>query len=231
MTPKLFHPADLPAPELLRRRHLAYLVLDESVGGCSSDLRMFGTGRSSADEVLLWYENGSGDDYGLVVLEKEALLWVFDHECPFSPWVLYDSGVTDWPGMLDGLPEHLAAHLPHPIGPGEPRSVSGCYWYTDGAWSMGDPELPDEGLPEWYPPGMDPQGADLLVPLLVGDGTEAARFAEEYYERPELADAARNLVELVEAERPLTREALDAMSPQDGAEVMLSRARALGLAT
>src|SRR5215217_9734828 len=64
--------------------------------------------------------------------------------------------------MLDGLPPRLADHLPQPLGPSERRSVSACYWRSNGQWAMGNPE-PAPAADEWEAP----QGVrGLIAPVL-----------------------------------------------------------------
>ncbi len=223
MGDELFDPAALPAPVVLRRRHLALLLIDECLGG--GEFPTFQHHGSSAGGELLWFENGSGDEYGLVVDGDEALLWVFDHECPYSPWIR-DDEARDWPGMLAGLPDRLAAHLPEPFE-GEPRSISGCYWHADGRWSMGEPEPASE------PPGAfhsDPQGTGGLIGVLL-DGANVSELVVDYHERPELLGAAQALIGLVERGEPVTEDAIAALEPrEDAAAAMPARARELGLA-
>jgi hypothetical protein len=98
----LFDPAELPSPEVLRRRHVALVLIEESLAG--RDARFIAY--QATDPTFLAFANGSGDEYALNLAGEEALLWLFDHECPYSPWAL-DGDPRDWPGMLNGLPAQL----------------------------------------------------------------------------------------------------------------------------
>jgi hypothetical protein len=62
----LFDPAALPAPRLLCRRHLALVLVDETLGGQQGRLLCFRLQTSAGGGELLWYEDGSGNEYGLV---------------------------------------------------------------------------------------------------------------------------------------------------------------------
>ena len=226
MDDALFDPSVLSVPGSLRRRHLALMLVDECMGGRESRTLCFLRRSAAGGGELLSYESGSGDEYGLVVEDDDALLWVFDHECPYSPWG-HDDEPQDWPGMLDGLPERLATHLPEVHGD-SPRSISGCYWHADGGWRRGDPE------PAADDPGpflSDPQGARwLLGPLLDAAGEGVSGLVVEYYERPDRAGAAAELVAHVDAGEPVSERELEALAPHDGVATMLARAKELGLA-
>jgi hypothetical protein len=215
----------LPLSTVLRRRHLAFVLADDAVGGLDAEFRCFDRIAHPRDEEVLTFSDGSGDDYGLVLTGSDALLWVFDHECPYSPWGHPSEGV-DWPGMLDGLPAHLADHLPQPLGPSEPRSLSACYWRSNGHWAMGNPE-PAPDADEWG----DPQGVrDLIAPVLDGTGEEMTRYMEEYYERPDLTEPAVSLFVAIDQGEPLTVthfERLGAVDP----DTLLGRAREFGILT
>ena len=218
----LFRPETLPAPQVLRQRHLALVLVDECLGGQRSDTRCFRVQVSSAGGELLLYENGSGDEYGLVLDGNDAVLWFFDHECPYSPWAL-EGEPRDWPGMLAGLPPRLAAHLPAPeYGP---RSISACYWHTNGQWHMGTPE-PATDAPA--PLLSDPQGVgDLIKPLLDVDAPTVALLVVDYHEAPDRLDAATDLIQLVESGSPVTAAALDPIRPVDGVAAMVQRSQAI----
>ena len=122
--------------------------------------------------------------------------------------------------MLDGLPAHLEPHLP----PGDPRSVSAAYWFTEGSWQMGRP------APAADEPGpflSDPQGVRGLIGALLD--ADARELVAGYYERPELAAGAQRLMDLADRREPLEDDALRALEPVDGIEAMRDRARELGL--
>ena len=210
---------ELPDPAVLARRHLALLLVDECLGGRQSNAVCYSLQRSAAGGRLLWYENGGGDEYGLVLDGEGALWWAFDHECPYSPWAR-DDGAEDWPGMLDGLPEALAAHLPARVV-GQPRSISACRWYADGGWRTGDPEVAADEA-GWA----DPQGEAWLTAPLREVETGVSELVGECYERPERLAAGRALALRVDAGEPLTEEVIGALAPQDGTAAMHARARA-----
>jgi hypothetical protein len=213
----LFSPAELPPPEVLRRRHLVLVLIEECLAGQEAPLLMF----QGADPEFLAFANGSGDEYALSFVGDDALLWVFDHECPYSPWAL-TGDPRDWPGMLDGLPAPLERHLPG----GRPRSVSAAYWYVDGSWQMGDP---DPGPAVWQPGALhsDPQGVrGLITPVLSADASE---LVGHYYERPELVASAQRLMMLVDGGKRISDEVLRGLEPVDGVDAMHSRAADLRL--
>jgi hypothetical protein len=226
MTDGLFDPTTLPEPATLRRRHVALVLVDECFSGVEADGAGYQLSTSEGGAELAFFTDGSGDDYGIALPGDEALLWVFDHECPYSPRALDDERL-DWPGMLDGLPPHLAEHLPL-AGVGMPREISALYWFTGGEWHMGDPAPATE---EPGPYLSDPQGVGGLVGPLLGpvqDGVE--ELVVDYHERPERLDAAKTLAALVDDGEPVTREVLVELDPKHGADTMLARASALGVA-
>jgi hypothetical protein len=172
----LFDPAGLPAPRVMRRRHLVLAAIDARLGR--------GDGYYVKGDALR-YDSGGGDAYGLVFDGENALLWVFDHESPYSPYA-HDDDPEVWPGLLDGLPDELATHLPA----GHPLAVSAAYWYVDGRWQMGAPEPATEDAGPYL---SDPQGVrELVAPLLDADVSE---ILADYYERPELIPAAQALMD------------------------------------
>lgn len=150
-------PLTLPAPEVLMRRHMALAAVEDMLGLSRGGFRSFGSDPPSR----FWFDSGSGDFYDLFVSGQEAVITLFDHEAPRSPWSL-DEGSED-PGILEGLPRRLLGGLPE-REEDEPVSVTACFWFTDGSWH--------EGAPEPVRPGADvydddPGGAaSLLAPLL-----------------------------------------------------------------
>jgi hypothetical protein len=183
-------PASLPDPPTLVRRHEALIAVEDLVAKPGDAFRMYGVERPD-----VWdFDSGSGDDYRLVLVGDDALLTVFAHESPQSPWGR-DDELHEWPGMFDGLPEHLRARLPRE--PGEPLSVSACFWFTNGAWHAGNPEpVPqeDDGEDDFDLYAGDPGGAkDLLGPLL--DPDEGVReLVVDIWERPERLAEAQELL-------------------------------------
>jgi len=176
--------SDLPSPPELRRRHEALIAVENLVSG-GDDFRSYG----SDPPNVLWFSSGSGDEYRLAFTGDDALLTIFDHEAPQSPWGR-DDGAPEWPGMFDGLRPHLRALLPTPEDD-EPMSVSACFWFTDGAWHMGDPEpIPDEG--DVY--DEDPGGAAGLLASLLDPEAEVRELVGDVYEQPERVDEALQLL-------------------------------------
>lgn len=172
----------LPAPTVLRQRHQAFMAVEDLLNDAEPAHRYYGF--TEPDEY--WFDSGSGDEYRLVIVGEDALLTVFDHESPQSPWAREDQA-EEWPGMFEGLPDHLRARLPD-TGGHEHLSVSACFWFVDGAWRMGEPEPVPPQDTDFY--AGDPGGAnDLLGPLLHPE-EEVRELVEDIYQQPErLAEA------------------------------------------
>ncbi len=179
------NPSLLPHPATLRRRHEALAAAEELVAGSSDDHRYYG----AEPPHRYWFDSGSGDFYEFVIDGDDALLTVFDHESPRSPWARED-GLPEWPGMFDGLPEQLRQSLPE-REEDEPWSVSACYWFTDGAWREGHPEpVPREG--DLYDD--DPGGAAGLLAQLLDPESEVRELVGDVYEQPERVGEALGLI-------------------------------------
>jgi hypothetical protein len=221
MSAGVFDPSNLPAPESVRRRHLALVLVDEAIAGPDGEFRCY---YGDQDGYLLTFSNGSGDEYRLVFTsDDEAVLSLFDHESPYSPWS-HPATPVDWPGMFDGLPPHLAGHLPAREGPEWPRAITACCWFTKGRWQTGAPAAPPQ-IEGWA----DAQGVrGLLAPILDGTGGEVRRYVEEYWERSELTGAAIALFHVVDHAEPVTEAHFTALGASD-AGVLVDRARGLDL--
>ena len=178
-------PSLLPEPEDLRRRLEALVAVEDLLGPSRDGFRYY-----DVDPPDQWrFDSGSGDFYVLAVSAGAALLIVFDHESPRSPWGRVDEA-PEWPGMFDGLPGHLRRYLPEREA-GEPLSVSACFWFLDGSWHEGNPEpVPRDG--DFYDD--DPGGAaDLLAPLL-DPLAEVRELVMAVYEQPDRLEEARALM-------------------------------------
>jgi hypothetical protein len=213
----LFDPSVLPAPDVLRRRHLALVLIDEALAGPDGGFRCFETDGTGE---LLTFSNGSGDEYQLsLTTDSRAVLALFDHESPYSPWA-HPSCPLDWPGMLSGFPGDLSGHLPRAEDPGSPRSITACYWFAGERWNMGTPDpAPDAGE------SGDPQGvATLLAPTLDPSGGEAGRYVGEFWERPEAVDPAMALFVAIDRGEPVRDSQLRALGVRD-ASALLGQAR------
>jgi hypothetical protein len=179
----------LPGPRCMRRRHEALASVEDLLGGSADSFRSYGA--EAPDHY--WFDTGSGDSYELIICGDEALLTVFDHESPRSPWARED-GLREWPGMFDGLPDRLRKRLPEPEDD-EPLSVSACFWYVDGAWHEGRPEPVDDD--DGY--GDDPGGAlGVLAPLLDPE-SEAREMVTYVHEQPERLDEALAVLRRLDA--------------------------------
>lgn len=175
------NPSVLPHPDVLRRRHEALAATEEMVGPPADGSRYYG----NEPPDHWWFSSGSGDTYDLVISGDEALLTVFDHESPRSPWGREDH-LPEWPGMFDGLPDRLHRRLPE-REEDEPLSVSACFWFIDGSWREGRPEpIPDED--DVY--GDDPGGAGGLLAPLVDPEAGVRALVTDVYEQPQLLDDA-----------------------------------------
>jgi hypothetical protein len=209
---ELFDPSTLPSPDVLRRRHLA-LVLVEAALGSQSEFRCF-----EADESgdCLTFADGSGNEYQLSRrTDSRAVLAVFDHESPYSPWS-HPARPVDWPGMLDGFPADLSEHLPQRDGPEWPRSITACYWYSRDRWEMGNPD-PAPDAEQWA----EPQGVGpLLAPILDATGDEAGRYVHEYWERPEAVAPAVALFAAIDGGQHLQESHLTALGVTDAAPLI-----------
>jgi hypothetical protein len=140
---------------------------------------------------------GTGDEYAIVFSPVGALVRVFDHESPMSPWALKPS--RPWPGVLDSVPAVFQARMQEPAFVSEGSfSVTACLWRqtADDRWHTGAID---------FPAGYDdPDGSGWLLELLLDGSPEAYhRFAVHYYEpRPVDLAAVREIYAL----RPLTQE-------------------------
>jgi hypothetical protein len=214
--PSLFDPADLPEPAAILARHRALVLVDVGLGG---DYPCFFWDTDGPHGPLALWDNGSGDEYRIRAWPDGALLWGFDHESSMSPWGRED-GRDDWPGLFDGLPERFRAVID--AQPQQRRSVTFCFWHEGGGWQSGSPEVPDwEQLD-------DPQGvAGVLDHVLHSHG--AGDYVRDYYQRPELEDAALALVTAVESDGALTTELVAPFAAGKSAGDLLGYARRLGL--
>lgn len=220
---RLFDPARLPDPQVMSRRHRALQLVEEAV--FESDDVSFDW---DPEESRGSWDSFEGDEYVLYAPGDRALVWAFDHESPFSPWA-HDPPLDAWPGMFDGMPDDLVALLDSEHDEMR-KSITCCFWYVDGAWHAGSPEIPDSAA-RWRDPDRDPQGAELeLGPLFSDDAV--ARFTDELWEEPELRAAVVALVAAAGRGEPLDAEIVWPFSnEEDSAEDLLARAAALGLPT
>jgi hypothetical protein len=183
------HPSDLPHHEVLRARHVAFAAVEELIDRPAATR---GYGVQPPDTYR--YESGSGDHYDLVILDDDALLMVFDHESPRSPFAR-DDGAREWPGMFDGLPDHLRARVPAP-DEGHPLAVSTCFWFTGGAWHEGNPE-PVTDDSDYY--AGDAGGAHHVLASVLDPQAGIEELLEQY-ELTELLDEALALLRSLDPE-------------------------------
>ncbi|HEV8373610.1 MAG TPA: hypothetical protein VGR68_10425, partial [Actinomycetota bacterium] len=86
---------------------------------------------------------GTGDEYAIVFSPVGALVRVFDHESPMSPWALKPS--RPWPGVLDSVPAVFQARMQEPAFVSEGSfSVTACLWRqtADDRWHVGAIDFP-----------------------------------------------------------------------------------------
>jgi hypothetical protein len=212
---------ELPEPSVLRRRHVALLLIDEGLGGPAC----FSWRDDAPNGPLAQWENHSGDHYFARFWPDQALLWGLDHESPMSPWAHPDEP-DEWPGMTRGLPPQLREVLDAEPNENYRRSVSFCFFHDGRAWHRTDPDLPAE---ERLEGDEDPQGARSVLRRVM-DRSAADRHVADYHERPDLVDAAKALIDAVEAGAPLTPRLVAPIAEAAGAEDLLRRASALQVA-
>jgi hypothetical protein len=159
---------------------------------CHSFDAHWGPGRERAS-----MRAGTGDEYAIVFSPVGALIRVFDHESPMSPWTRKPS--APWPGVLDAVPAVFQARMQEPAFVSEGTfQVTACLWRQTGddRWHTGAID---------HPAGCaDPDGSEWLLELLLDGSPEAYwRFAE-HHDEPRPVDLAA--VREVYALRPLTQE-------------------------
>src|SRR5262245_58756450 len=127
-------------------------------------------------------DDGSGNEYSIVLSKAGAYVRLFDHESPMSPWGLQPP--RPWPGVLDAVPAVFGPLTEEPAFTiDEVQAVTACLWRERGDTGW-------HGAPERFAEGHDdPESCEWLLELLL-DPTPTAyqRWAEEYYEVP--VDAA-----------------------------------------
>src|SRR5262245_39911361 len=105
-----------------------------------------------------------------------------------------DSGTENlWPGLVESVPREFAECLREPAFSMDDTTF--CIWrrYADKTWQCGTIEFPD---------GNDPDGSAYLLTCLDGNPESYRAWAEDYYTRPVLLSAVRQVYE----HRPLTEE-------------------------
>ncbi|WP_345694977.1 DUF4240 domain-containing protein [Kitasatospora terrestris] len=207
----------LPDPAELRLRCRAIALLDAVLDERSAAHTYLPDWRDGVD--LACMDNGSGDLYAIVFDPAGVFLYGFDHESDATPW--REEERAHWPGLLDGLPDALAAY------PAAPEfefdgffDATVCAWreHGDTVWRCGSVEFEPD----------DRDGADWLFELLLdGSADGYADFAEEHLERP----VDRAAVAAVLAGAPLTPGTVAALSPSADYGTVAARARALGYST
>jgi hypothetical protein len=145
--------------------------------------------------------DGSGDAWSIVFSPAGAFVRGFAHESSMSP--ARNGGVL-WPGLVDAVPEALAANVGEPaFSDGDTLQATVCLWRErgDDRWRAGEIS---------FPPGDDPDGAGRLFAVLA-EGTPEAyqRFAEDYYETAVDLDAVRAVFAL----SPLTDDLVIRLNP------------------
>jgi hypothetical protein len=154
-------------------------------------------------EEMASMRNGSGDAYSIVFLAAGAFIRGFAHGSPMSP---ARTGGSLWPGLVDSVPETLAANVIEPAFSFTDGVLAAtvCLWREsdDDRWHAGDIEFPD---------GADPDGAGYLFEVLVDPTPDAYhRFAEDYYERSIDNEAVAHVFAL----HPLTADVVRRLNPE-----------------
>ncbi|MFJ9606040.1 hypothetical protein ACIRS1_06730 [Kitasatospora sp. NPDC101176] len=195
----------LPEISLVRDRSRAMAMLDAILSPEWGDRYFSFDSRWSPTEEMASMRDGSGNEYSIVFSPAGAYARGFDHESPMTPYRV--TPPAPWPGLFDGVPEALRAHVAEPAfsDHGTPRATV-CFWRerSDGAWRAGAVEPLPEGVE-------DDGSAEWLFDVLLDGRPEAyQRFAEEYYEVAVDIAAVRHVYAL----RPLTRRVVSLLNPE-----------------
>lgn len=131
------------------------------------------------DSIMAKMDNGSGDQWSLVVSPAGAYLRCFDHESPVSPFGR--EPVAVWPNLINAVPGALRQHALDPAWQlqGIPL-ITASLWREpiDESWHSAGAEVPEQLVAGCT----DPDGV-ALCDQLGGDADTYVRFAAEYYER------------------------------------------------
>jgi hypothetical protein len=216
---RFFDAAQLPAPTLLRARHLALLLIDEGLGGPARFYWL----DDAPNGPLAYWESGGFDHYFARFWDDGSLLWGFNRDSPLQP-AAHPDEPDEWPGITLGLPERARAVLE-----GEPdevyrKAITFCFWSDGSEWRSTRPEPPD-----WEPGGdEDLQGAEFVLEAVLSSDA-AARHVDSYHERPELRPAAAELIAALEAGHEVPAQALAPFAEELAVEPLAARAESLGV--
>ncbi|GLW74796.1 hypothetical protein Kpho02_70930 [Kitasatospora phosalacinea] len=195
----------LPEISLVRDRSRAMAMLDAILSPEWGDRYFSFDSRWSSTEAMASMRDGCGNEYSIVFSPAGVFARGFDHESPMTPYRV--TPPAPWPGLFDGVPEALRAHVAEPAfsDSGTPRATV-CFWreQADTEWRAG----PVEPLPEDVEDG---GSAEWLFDVLLDGRPEAyQQFAEEYYELAVDIAAVRHVYAL----RPLTQHIVSLLNPE-----------------
>ncbi|MFE0728923.1 hypothetical protein ACFW2X_11870 [Streptomyces antibioticus] len=211
------HDAAAALPDIRGLRHVCRSIAMAEAVLSPGDSRYYSfDAHWSETEEVFSMRNGSGDEFDIVFSPVGAFIRGFDHESPMSPY----AGDSVWPGVLDSVPEVFHAQVEEPAFAydGLP-GVTFCLWREtgDARWHAGHIDFPDGHA--------DPDGSDWMLRLLMDPTPEAfVSFAEDYYEQTVDLDAVRHIFE----ERPLTRETVTRLNPDEPFAEILKEAELMG---
>ncbi|MFJ8623778.1 hypothetical protein ACIRD3_13160 [Kitasatospora sp. NPDC093550] len=195
----------LPALSVVRDRCRAMAVLEAVLSPEWGDRYFSYDSRWSPTEEMASMRDGCGNEYSILFSPAGAYARGFDHESPMTPYRVTPPAL--WPGLLDGAPEALRAHVAEPAfcDEGTPRATV-CFWreQADGEWKAGTVEPLPEGVED------DGSGEWLFEVLLDGRPEAYQQFAEEYYEVAVDLAAVRHVYAL----HPLTPHVVSLLNPE-----------------